>query len=80
MAEEFNIKKHILVPEHIKLTEGEKTSLLKDHNIKLNQLPMILESDLALEGLDAEFGDVIKIIRDSPTNIKKEFYRVVVHG
>ena len=80
MAEEFNIKKHILVPEHIKLTEGEKTSLLKDHNIKLKQLPMILESDLALEGLDAEFGDVIKIIRDSPTNIKKEFYRVVVHG
>jgi DNA-directed RNA polymerase subunit H (RpoH/RPB5) len=80
MAEEFNIKKHILVPEHFKLSEDEKNNLLKNHNIKLNQLPMILESDVALGELNAEIGDVIKIIRDSPTNIKKEFYRVVVHG
>ncbi len=80
MAEEFNITKHSLVPEHIRLTEEETNSVLEEYNIKLNQLPVILQSDPAIESLKAEIGDVIKIIRDSPTNIKQEFFRVVVHG
>jgi|TARA_Y100000034_G_C6700875_1_gene309089 DNA-directed RNA polymerase subunit H (RpoH/RPB5) len=80
MAEEFDIRKHKLVPEHIKLSDEEKKEFLENHNIELNQLPMISESDVALENLDAQIGDIIKIMRDSPTNIKKEFYRVVVHG
>jgi DNA-directed RNA polymerase subunit H (RpoH/RPB5) len=80
MAEEFNIIKHSLVPEHVKLTDEEKNELLENFNIELNQLPMILLSDSAIDELKPEIGDVIKIIRSSPTNIKQEFYRVVVHG
>ena len=80
MAEEFDIKKHSLVPEHIKVTEEEKKELLENYNIKLNQLPMMLLSDPAIEALKPEIGDIIKIIRDSPTNVKQEFFRVVVHG
>lgn len=80
MAEEFNISKHSLVPEHLKLTEEEKNSLLENLNIKLNQLPMILKSDKIVAQLEAKEGDVIKITRNSPTNIKQTFYRVVVHG
>ena len=80
MAEEFNITKHSLVPEHIRLGEEEKKELLESLNIELNQLPMILLSDAAIQELKPEVGDIIKIIRNSPTNIKQEFYRVVVHG
>ena len=80
MAEEFNITKPSLVPEHSRLTEEERNSVLEEYNIKLNQLPVILQSDPAIESLKPEIGDVIKIIRDSPTNIKQEFFRVVVHG
>ncbi len=80
MAEEFNIIKHSLVPEHIRLGEEEKKELLESLNIELNQLPMILLSDAAIQELKPEVGDIIKIIRNSPTNIKQEFYRVVVHG
>jgi len=80
MAEEFNITKHSLVPEHVKLTDEEKKSLLQEFNIKLNQLPMILKSDVAIQGLEPKVGDIIKIIRPSPTNIKQAVYRVVVHG
>ncbi len=80
MAEEFNITKHSLVPEHIRLTEEEKNTLLSEHNLRLNQLPMILLSDAAIQHLKAEVGDIIKIVRVSHTNKKQDFYRVVVHG
>jgi DNA-directed RNA polymerase subunit H (RpoH/RPB5) len=80
MAEEFNITKHTIVPEHMKLSDVEKKSLLEEFNIRLNQLPMILKSDAAIQNLDPEVEDVIKIVRDSPTNIKQDVYRVVVHG
>ena len=68
------------MPEHIRLGEEEKKELLESLNIELNQLPMILLSDAAIQELKPEVGDIIKIIRNSPTNIKQEFYRVVVHG
>ena len=80
MVEEFNIMKHSLVPEHIRLTEEEKKTLLSEHNLRLNQLPMILLSDSAIQHLKAEVGDIIKIIRESHTTKKQDFYRVVVHG
>jgi len=80
MVEEFNITKHSLVPEHVKLKEEEVKSLLEEINIKIDQLPMISKSDVAIKHLNPEVGDIIKIIRDSPTNIKQIFFRVVVHG
>ena len=80
MTEEFNIIKHSLVPEHIKLSDEEKKSLLEEYNVKLNQLPAILKSDVAIQPLDPEVGDIVKVVRNSPTNIKQDTYRVVVHG
>jgi DNA-directed RNA polymerase subunit H len=80
MVEEFNITKHLLVPQHTKLSEEERKNLLEEFNIKLNQLPKILEGDAAIQNLGAEVGDIIKIIRKSPTNGKQDVYRVVVHG
>lgn len=76
----FNIEEHELVPKHIKLTEEEKNKLLNELNISLRQLPMILASDPMAKKLDAKPGDIIKIIRKSPTAKESIYYRVVVHG
>mgnify|MGYP003351288367 CR=1 FL=1 len=47
--------------------------MLKKYNILQNKLPMILMSDPAIQTLGAKEGDIIKIIRNSPTNKKAEF-------
>ena len=77
---DFDIVKHSLVPKHVKLNDEKKQELLKKHGLNLNQLPMILLSDSAIQNLKPEVGDIIKIVRDSPTNVESIFYRVVVYG
>ena len=62
------------------LNDEKKQELLKKHGLNLNQLPMILLSDSAIQNLKPEVGDIIKIVRDSPTNVESIFYRVVVYG
>jgi len=70
--------KHILVPKHVKISQKEKEDLLKRYNITLKELPKINKKDPALKGMDAKAGELIKILRDSPTAGKIVFYRVVV--
>lgn len=74
----LEVKKHILVPKHQKIQAKEAEELLIKYNIAPKQLPKILKKDPALEGLDIEKGDIIKITRKSPTAIKVNIYRVVV--
>ena len=76
----INIKKHILVPEHSKLTKQEIQELLEKYNITLNDLPKILLTDSAIEKLNIKTGDVIKITRNSPTAGIAIYYRVVTNG
>ena len=77
---EPNIQKHIFIPKHIKLSEQEKNELLKKYNISLNQLPAIYETDPAIKEMNLVPGEVVKIIRESPTASESIFYRVVVNG
>jgi len=79
MAEKEKIQ-HILVPIHKKLSEKEKAELLAKYKITIKELPKILITDPAIAGLDAKEGDVIKIIRKSPTAGKVEYYRGVISG
>jgi DNA-directed RNA polymerase subunit H (RpoH/RPB5) len=76
----MEIEKHKLVPKHILLSEEEKEELLKKYGITLRELPRILSSDPMAKALNAKVGDVIKIIRESPTAGVSEYYRVVVKG
>ena len=76
----IDIRKHILVPEHSKLTKQEIQELLEKYKIVLNDLPKILLTDPAIEKLNVKPGDVIKITRDSPTAGKSIYYRVVTNG
>ncbi|MEM2121457.1 MAG: DNA-directed RNA polymerase subunit H [Candidatus Woesearchaeota archaeon] len=71
--------KHVLVPEHIKLSEAEKKELLEKYKISLNELPRILKNDPAIAHLNVKEGDVIKIIRKSESAGESIYYRVVVN-
>ena len=77
MAEKPN---HILVPVHKKLSEKDRSELLKKYNITIGALPQILITDPAIAGLDAKDGDVIKVIRKSRTGGEVSYYRGVTSG
>ena len=76
----FDITKHKLVPEHIKLSDHEKEQILNKYNITPKQLPSILNTDSAIKNLNAKIGDIIMVKRKSPTIRESLFYRVVVNG
>jgi DNA-directed RNA polymerase subunit H len=75
---DFDILEHELVPRHIILTKEEAKKLLKKLNISPYQLPWISESDPVCKRIGAKPGDIIKIIRKSPTAGEAVFYRFVV--
>ncbi|MBD3309684.1 DNA-directed RNA polymerase subunit H [Candidatus Woesearchaeota archaeon] len=75
----FIAKKHTLMPKHVKLSEKDKKSLLEKYHINLKELPKILATDPAIQALGAKSGDVIKIVRHSPTAGEINFYRGVAN-
>jgi|TARA_B100001971_G_scaffold213405_1_gene246673 DNA-directed RNA polymerase subunit H len=76
--EEFNIINHGFVPKHSILNEKEITELLKQFNISVRQLPRIFTNDPVVKSLNAEKGNVLKIVRKSQSAKEAIFYRVVV--
>ncbi len=78
MGKEFSVLKHELVPEHIILDDNEKKELLEKLKIKPNQLPKILTNDPVVKELEAEEGDILKILRKSPVAGSTTYYRIVV--
>lgn len=74
----FNVEDHNLVPKHIKLEKEKADKLLQKYNISKTQLPRISRKDPAIKGLDVKAGDIIKIVRNSPTAGKSAYYRVVI--
>lgn len=79
MKKSIDIKKHILVPKHLKLSEKEKSNLLEKYDISIKQLPKILKDDPAIKDLHPKQGDIIKVIRQSPTAGETIFYREVIN-
>jgi DNA-directed RNA polymerase subunit H (RpoH/RPB5) len=69
--------KHVLVPKHEICSEKEKNEILERYNVSLKQLPRISRKDPAISHLEAESGDVVKIIRKNQTSGSFTFYRVV---
>jgi DNA-directed RNA polymerase subunit H len=72
-----DIHHHELVPEHRIVDQEELEALLEEYSIRKTDLPLIRQSDPALP-VQANVGDVIKIIRDSRTTETAVFYRLVV--
>lgn len=80
MNKKFDIRKHVLVPKHQKLSDKEKEELLQKYGITSFELPKIVKHDPMSVSVGAKVGDVIRIVRDSQTAGKSVFYRVVVNG
>ncbi len=76
----FKVENHILVPKHLKLSDKEKKDLLEKYNITPKELPRVIKKDPAIKSLNVGPGDVIKIIRKSPTAGEAVFYRYVVNA
>ena len=74
---QFNRTKHKLVPKHIKITsESEIKEILESYSVKNRfQLPIILKCDPIARYLGFKNGDIIKIIRPSPTAGEYVTYR-----
>ena len=73
------ILQHNLVPEHIILSEEEKKEVIEKYaGGDPYKLPYILVSDPVVQAIGAKPGDVIKIIRKSPTAGVSIYYRLVV--
>lgn len=79
MAEgEFNVTEHIFVPLHSITDAKEEEALLVRFNISKKQMPKIKIDDPAIQQLNPKVGDIIKVIRKSPVDVRSTFYRVVV--
>jgi DNA-directed RNA polymerase subunit H len=72
------ILKHELVPKHILLTREEAEEVCRKYKAHPYQLPHIKASDPIVIAIGARPGDVIKIIRKSPTAGIEIAYRYVV--
>lgn len=80
MAKKFNVLEHELVPEHVIASEKEVEEILRKYQCEKGQLPLIRINDPVLKEIGAKPGDVIKIIRKSPTAGKAIAYRYVVEA
>ena len=85
MAEEFNVLEHELVPEHYLLKGEEAEKMLSELKLTKDQLPKIRLSDPCVVVLDkisgaVSEGQIVKVVRRSPTNGVSVCYRLVVRG
>ncbi len=76
----FNIFEHALVPKHEIVTPEERQKLLDQYRVQPYQLPRLLSSDPAVKVIGARTGDIVRVIRNSPTAGKYVSYRYVVEG
>ena len=75
---EIDVLSHELVPKHEILSEQESEKVLKEYNLKRDQLPKILITDPCVKRINGKVGNIIKITRESPTAGLSEFYRIVI--
>jgi len=74
----IDVIKHDMIPVHEVMSKQEQEELLGKLNATKEQLPKILDSDVALTDLKVRIGDIIRIKRKSPVAGETLYYRVVV--
>ena len=73
----FNILNHEMVPDHEVLLDKKKEEIKQKFNILYdNQFPEISRFDPVAEAIGLRPNQLCKIIRNSPTSIKSEYYRL----
>lgn len=77
---QFNILNHVLVPEHIIMSDVEVQNIMKKYNISdKSLLPEISRFDPVARAISIRPGQVCKIIRPSKTAIQSVYYRICVN-
>ncbi|HEV51580.1 MAG TPA: DNA-directed RNA polymerase subunit H [Thermoprotei archaeon] len=74
----LDISRHVLVSTHILLTKEEAEKVMKELGVTPDDLPKITTRDPMVKYLKAKRGDLIKLVRNSPTAGQSVSYRVVV--
>jgi DNA-directed RNA polymerase subunit H len=74
----FAVKDHELVPEHIILSPEESGEVLRKYGVDAAQLPKIHVNDPVAKEIGAKVGDILKIVRNSPTAKHSIFFRLVI--
>lgn len=77
-GQSFNVFEHQLVPKHRLLPKEEAEKILAQYRVKPYQLPRLFDTDPAAKALGAKSGDILEIVRASPTAGKILYYRHVV--
>lgn len=67
-----------LVPKHEIIPQEKAQEILAKYGADAKKLPQILREDPMVEEIGAKKGDLIRIIRDSPTAGRTTYYRIVV--
>lgn len=76
---QFNISKHVLVPKHEVVKDSKEIEeLLDTYKLRKNQLPIILHTDPMARYLNVKVGEIVKIIRSSPSAGEAIVYRYCV--
>jgi DNA-directed RNA polymerase subunit H (RpoH/RPB5) len=74
----INIIDHRDVPKHEVMDEKEKQELLEKYGIKDSNIPIILRDDAMARYLGLTPGEVVRILRPSPTSGTYVSYRICV--
>ena len=74
----YNALDYEMVPEHIVLDDDEVEELTDRYEINKTDLPKIGRLDAAIKETDGEPGDVVKVVRESPTAGEAVAYRIIV--
>jgi len=73
-------KQTLGVRDVILIPKEEAKALMRQRRLRPWQLPWIRASDPLAKSVGAKPGDVLKIVRDSPTAGEAVVYRLVVPG
>ena len=76
---QFNILKHVIVPEHRVMSDNEVKDMMLKYNItNKNQLPDISRFDPVARVIGLRPGQVCHILRPSKTAIEANYYRACI--
>lgn len=76
---QYNILDNNLVPTHRVVSQNEKEDIMKEYNIlEESQFPNISRFDPVAVVVGVRPGEVVEIIRSSPTSLKTKYYRLCV--
>ena len=75
----FNPTKHVLVPEHIKLSSEEAKLIMEKYMIKSKlQMPMIPHNEVIAKWLGLKQGDIVQIKRYNENSGLSYYYRCCI--